>query len=134
VILVSTAHARNTVAEYSIKDALSGAKAQSKLGDEVRFYFGEQVHEKVAKRFFQARTNKKTNAFGKSDERACQWVFLSAMLALRDRALLEGGNAVINIRSNYKRKLTSSDETFRCGAGALIAGVALVGDIVVLEE
>jgi uncharacterized protein YbjQ (UPF0145 family) len=54
------------------------------------------------------------------------------MLALKDRAVKEGGNAVINIKSNYKNNLTSNKETFQCGAGAVIAGVALTGEVVKL--
>lgn len=73
------------------------------------------------------------NAFNKTDEKACNWAFLSAMIALKDRAVREGGNAVINIKSNYKNNLTSSEKTFQCGAGALMAGVALTGEVVTLK-
>ncbi|MDE1308731.1 hypothetical protein L9W77_17725 [Vibrio aestuarianus] len=77
---------------------------------------------------------KKTNAFNKTDEEACNWVFLSAMIALKDRAIKEGGNAVVNIKSNYKNNLTSSNDTFQCGAGAVMAGVALSGEVVKLKK
>jgi uncharacterized protein YbjQ (UPF0145 family) len=87
----------------------------------------------VSRDLGESRTNKKTNAFGKSDKEACQWVFLSAMIALHNRALEQGGNAVINIKSNYRNNLTVSDTTFQCGAGALMSGVALVGTVVRLE-
>jgi len=75
----------------------------------------------------------KTNAFGKSDLQACQHVFLSAVIELQDRARKEGGNAVVNIKSNYRNELTESPTEFTCGAGAVIAGVALVGDVVTLK-
>ena len=61
-------------------------------------------------------------------------MFLSAVLALQERARAEGGNAVINIKSNYKDHLTESATEFTCGAGALIAGVALKGDVVTLKK
>lgn len=128
----ASAFARDDVGNYSIQDALSQDAAKSKLGDDVRFYFGEQKHSAVKQNLGEFKTNKKTNAFNKSDEEACQWVFLSAMLALKDRAVKEGGNAVINIKSNYRNNLTSSSETFQCGAGAVIAGVALTGEVVKL--
>ena len=48
--------------------------------------------------------------------------------------LKEGGNAVINIKSNYKNNTTESDTTFKCGAGNIMAGVALIGTVVRLEE
>lgn len=130
--LASVAYARDSVSDYSVKEALTLEVAKTKLGNSVSFYFGSQPHGKVVKIFGEFKTNKKTNAFNKSDLQACQWVFLSAMISLRDRALKEGGNAVINIRSNYKGSLTSSSSKFRCGAGNLIAGVALIGTVVSL--
>ncbi|MED5523314.1 excinuclease ABC subunit A [Gallaecimonas pentaromativorans] len=125
--------ARDSINDYSVKDAMAQSEAKEILGDKIRFYFGDQPHGKVLKTFGEFRTNQKTNAFGKSDEKACKWVFLSAMKSLKQRAETEGGNAVINIRSNYRNNLTTSDTTFKCGAGAIIAGVALVGDVVTLK-
>jgi uncharacterized protein YbjQ (UPF0145 family) len=130
-LAASPAFARNTIHDYSINGAL--ASGADKVGSDVALYFAGQPHAPVVKSFGEAATNKKTNAFGKSDEAACQHVFLSAMLQLQDRARQQGGNAVINIRSNYKGEETPSATTFRCGAGAVVAGVALKGDVVTLE-
>ena len=126
--------ARDSVSSYSIEEAFAVQKLRHKLGTDVDFYFGEQKHGKVKTDLGEWRSNKKTNAFNKSDKRACQRVLYSALISLRDRAQLEGGNAVINIQSNYKNVVTSSETTFRCGAGALMAGVALIGTVVTLEK
>jgi len=125
--------ARDDVAAYSLADIMGSQLGKEKLGGEVKFYFGSSKHSRVLKEFGEFSTSKKTNAFGKSDTKACQWAFLSAMIALRDRALLEGGNAVVNIKSNYKHNLTSSNDTFQCGAGAVMAGVALTGSVVTIK-
>jgi uncharacterized protein YbjQ (UPF0145 family) len=58
---------------------------------------------------------------------------LSALLALHQRAITLGANAVVNIRSNYKNDLFRSDTEYTCGAGGLMAGVALIGDFVLIE-
>jgi uncharacterized protein YbjQ (UPF0145 family) len=131
---LNTAYARDDVGSYSIAEALSLEDAKNKLGSNIQFYFGSQTHPKIEKNFGNTATNKKTNAFNKSDKEACQWVFLSAMLQLKDRAEKEGGNAVINIKSNYKNNLTTSDTEFKCGAGTFMAGVALTGDVVKLAQ
>lgn len=134
LLLVPTSlSARDSIGAYSIKEALELEQAKSRIGSNVKFYFGKQKHAKVIKKFGEFRSNKKTNAFGKTDEAACQWAFLSALISLRDRATREGGNAVINIKSNYKNNLTSSEKDFQCGAGAFVAGVALVGNVVKLK-
>ena len=130
-LAASHAFARNTVSDYLINDALNSDPG--KVGSDVALYFAGQPHAPVAKSFGEAATNKKTNAFGKSDEQACQHVFLSAVLELQDRARKEGGNAVIDIKSNYKDQETASATTFTCGAGAVIAGVALKGEVVTLK-
>ncbi|MCF1427019.1 MAG: excinuclease [Shewanella sp.] len=133
-LLAAPSFARDEIGNYTIADAMALPVAQSKLGHDVTFYFGNQAHPEVEKALSEIKTNKKTNAFNKSDEEACQWVFLSAMLELKNRAIKEGGNAVINIKSNYRNNLTTSEETFQCGAGTLVAGVALTGEIVKLKQ
>jgi len=52
------------------------------------------------------------------------------LLALQNRAKREGGNAVVNISSYYKKKTVSSKTRFECHAGAFIAGAALIGKVV----
>tara|TARA_R110001599_G_scaffold26935_23_gene95115 strand:- start:2136 stop:2588 length:453 start_codon:yes stop_codon:yes gene_type:complete len=133
VFCSSHSFARDSIRAYSISSIMSSEVAKSKLGTDVSFYFGDQSYGKAIKDFGGFKTNKKTNAFAKSDEDACNWVFLSAMISLKERAIKEGGNAVVDIKSNYKNNLTSSSETFQCGAGAVMAGIALTGKVVTLE-
>jgi hypothetical protein len=128
----SHAFARDTIANFPIADALQSEPG--KVGDDVALYFAGQNHPDVAKSFGEFATNKKTNAFGKSDEVACKHVFLSAVIELQERARKEGGNAVINIKSNYRNELRESATEYTCGAGAVIAGVALTGDVVTLRK
>ena len=113
-------HARDTRHEFAIAGVMENEGFANRL-EGVSFYFGE------------FRTNKKTNAFGKSDLEACQWVMLSALVQLHVRARSLGADAVINIRSNYKNREFTSETHYICGAGGLMAGVALIGDIVDLE-
>jgi hypothetical protein len=124
--------AREDVSEFSIENVMSLEQAKEKLGAEVRFYFGNQKHGKILKNWGEVSTNKKTNAFLKSDEEACTQAFLSALITLSKRAIKEGGNAVIKIKSNYKSKEFDSATSYQCGAGNVLAGVALKGTIVKL--
>lgn len=133
-LFLNSAFARDTIENYSVSDTLALEQSKSILGNDISFYFGNTEHPPILKNFVEFRTNNKTNAFNKTDKEACQWVFLSSMKALRDKARSLGANAVINIQSNYRDNLTISDTTFQCGAGAIIAGVALVGDVVTLDK
>jgi uncharacterized protein YbjQ (UPF0145 family) len=126
--------ARDSVENYVVADALGGAEGKEKVRDDVGLYFAGQHHASVEKSYGEVATNKKTNAFNKTDEVACEHVFLSAVLELQDNARRQGGNAVINIRSNYHNDETSSPTEYVCGAGAVIAGVALKGEVVKLRR
>jgi hypothetical protein len=126
------ADARDKVGQFSVADFMANPEHAEKLAG-VRFFFGDQPHPEVIRELGEDRTNLKTNAFGKKDAVACDWVMLSAMLALHNRALQLGANAVINIKSNYKNNIVSSSTEYSCGAGAFVAGVALIGTFVTIE-
>lgn len=126
ILSATVAQARDDIEKYSVQDLLATEKAKNALLD-VPLYFASQKHQKVTRTYGEVITNKKTNAFNKSDAEACNWVMLSALKALQERALREGMDAVVNIQSYYKKRKFISETQFECGAGALMAGVALKG-------
>ncbi|MEZ2350879.1 excinuclease ABC subunit A [Caballeronia sp. RCC_10] len=128
----SQSFARNTIRIYPVAPAL--VSEPDKVDKNIPLYFAGQAHPRVVKSLGEFATNKKTNAFGKSDEDACKHVFLSAVRELQERARKEGGNAVINIKSNYQNVERESATEFTCGAGAVVAGVALKGEVVKLKD
>jgi len=130
-VMSGMADARDTRLKLPIKDAMEANDAKTRLGSEVQFFFGADA-PKPAQVIGTWSSNKKTNFANKTDKEGCEWAFLSAMLALRDRALTEGGNAVINIESNYKNIKFVSATEYECGAGAIMGGVALRGTVVKL--
>src|SRR5687767_11942348 len=134
VIALPSADARNDLNRYPIKDALNAPAAKEKLNRGIKFYFGGQKHPKAAQSFGEFTANKKTNAFNKSDKEACEWSFLSAMISFQDRALKEGGNAVNNINSYYRKDEISSATEYECGNGSMVAGVTFKGEVVKLEK
>jgi uncharacterized protein YbjQ (UPF0145 family) len=109
-------------------------EAQDKLDGSIKFYFGDQPTRQVLTNLGSDVSNRKTNAFGKSDEKARNCALLSAMVALQTRAQQLGANAVINIVSYYNKRVMSSVTEFECHAGAIIAGVALKGDFVKIAD
>ncbi len=127
------ANARNTKHMFSIDEALNSATDKSRLDKTLPMYFGDQSHPAIATRFGTFTSNRKTNSFNKSDKTACEWAFLSAMLALQERARIEGGNAVVNIRSYYKKQMISSRSEYMCGAGNVVSGVTFLGTVVKLK-
>jgi len=123
--------ARDTYLKLPIKDAMENAEAKDRLGTDVKFVFGSPGPV-GAKDLGTFTSNKKTNFANKSDKEGCEWAFLSAMISLKERAIAEGGNAVINIQSYYKKKEFTSATEYECVAGAIMGGVALRGTVVKL--
>jgi uncharacterized protein YbjQ (UPF0145 family) len=132
--VAATAQARDTKLMLPLSEAMSDNDAKSRLGDSVKFYFGNQPTPHVLERLGTGKTNQKTNSFAKSPEKACDWAFLSAMLSLKKRAAELGANAVINIVSNYKNEEMASDTQYECHDGAFVSGVALKGEFVKLKQ
>jgi hypothetical protein len=128
--LVSPAFARDSRLEFSIQEALSSDTAVGKINPDIKLYFADEKSPAVIKQFGEYKTNKKTNAFNKSDAVACEWVFLTAVIQMQAKAAELGADAIINIKSNYKNIEYSSSSKYQCGAGGIIAGVALKGDFV----
>lgn len=134
LLLPALGQTRDDRNRYSIEEAMNTSDAKSKLDRGYSFYFGSPSNRNVLENHGEFMSNKKTNAVGKSDKEACQWAFLSALLSFQDRIASEGGNAVINLRSYYKKGDFRSETEFECGNGAIMAGVTFVGDVVTLAE
>jgi hypothetical protein len=129
-----TSVARDTVYSPKFADVLimDHPKIQTRLDDSIKLYFGDQPTPKVLSTLGQNTSNWTTNGFGKDDQFGCKWAAYSALVALQVRAKHLGADAVINISSNYKNNLSTSQTEFECHAGTFVIGVALKGTFVKL--
>ncbi|HSU77387.1 MAG TPA: excinuclease ABC subunit A [Burkholderiales bacterium] len=135
LVIALPAAARDDRLKFPVQGALAkGQSYKEKLDPQIKLYFGKPSKLKVAKTIGEWTSNKKTNAFNKTDQEACDIAFISAAVSLQDRAKREGGNAVINIHSVYKNDKFESASEYMCGAGTTMAGVALRGTVVTLGK
>lgn len=125
---VSPAMARDDIFPLLLANVMASPDVTERIDGTVKFYFGDTSHPKVLNALGEYVTNQKTNAFGKSDQTACYWVFTSALLELQKRAHELGANAVVNIHSFYRKEDISSMTQVPCHRGFTTAGVALKGD------
>lgn len=134
VVLSSTiaavAWARTTFHDLSVAEAKQSSQS-GQLRD-VPFYMAGEAHPKVAKDLGEFTSNRRTNAFNKSDVDACHIAFLSAIIALQERAKDLGGDAVIDIQSTTRHNDLTSATEYRCAAGNVVANVVLTGHAVKL--
>ena len=129
-VVATRADARNDKLHLPIATVLNGPQAKQRLDPGVALYFGKQPYAAPAQRMGTFAANEKTNFVNKTDEEGCNWVFLSAVRKLQEHARRNGGNAIVNIVSNYKNQEFSSETEFECGAGNIVGGVALRGEVV----
>jgi uncharacterized protein YbjQ (UPF0145 family) len=135
LVVAFPAAARDDRLKFPVEGALAkGQNYKEKIDPQIKLYFGKPSKLKVAKTIGEWTSNKKTNAFNKSDQDACDLAFISAAVSLQDRAKREGGNAVINIHSVYKNDKFESPSEYLCGAGTTMAGVALRGTVVTIGK
>jgi hypothetical protein len=121
--------ARNTEHLFSVKTAVESATGREKLLD-VPFYFAGQKHPGKHEVIGEWKANRSTRGIFRSDAQACQIAFLSALIALQERAEREGGDAIVGIKSMTRGVETSSASKYRCVAGATVVHVALSGTVV----
>lgn len=129
-VLPAVSQARDTALYLPFDKVIADMTAAKKLDGTVNFYLaGVQPKGSVSVVLPGVVTNKKTNAFNKSDNDACEWVLQSAILQMNEAAKNAGANAVTNIVSFYKKNERKDPATYECHAGAIMAGVALKGDL-----
>jgi hypothetical protein len=128
----TSAHASNRTVLLPLQEAIQAATAAGKLDGSVKFYLADSgpAEARIVER--DVVTNRKTNAFAKSDHSACLWAAQSALITLQDAARKAGANAVVNIVSYYKKHENRQSVDYECHAGGVVAGVALKGDLAVL--
>jgi hypothetical protein len=119
IAAVGNVHARDTKLMLPIEPAMAVADSKDKLEGNVKFYFGDQKHPKVLTKLGSDSTSKKTNAFGKSDETACNWAFLSAMVQLEKRL----SSLALMLSSISLATMSTMSTPVRPNSSAMLAGL-----------
>ncbi len=134
ITAVSPVFAKDSWHKFSAKEAQDSSLGKEKLKPEIKLYMKGEKHAKIIKTLGEFKTNRRTRGFGRSAQAACEWTFVTALMALQDRAIREGGNAVVDIYSITKNKEFVSAEKYSCAKGGLAANVALMGTVAKLAE
>ncbi len=122
--------AAEKVVHLPFADAVAAATRDGKLDGSVKFYLaGKAPVGQMTVVNDNVTTNKKTNAFGKSDSETCNWALQSALITLQGAAKQAGANAVVDIQSNYNNQPYSDPTNYECHKGFLMSGVALKGKL-----
>jgi hypothetical protein len=119
--------ARDAVHHLDFKKVVAAATKDGQLDGSVRFYLKGQAHNEARQTFAAAVSNKKTNAFGKGEEEACEWALRSVLISFQEKAKSQGANAVVDLISYYKKRPWTNKSQYECHVGALMAGVAMQG-------
>lgn len=127
LVLSSASQARDDSMMFPFQEAVELGLSSGKLDGSVKFYLSGAKTPKIANKLGDDTANKKTNGVGKSDQEACNWALLSALVAFENSAKAKGANAVVDMHSFYKRNTVKDAVNFQCGAGNIMAGVTMKG-------
>ncbi|SDZ74663.1 hypothetical protein SAMN05660420_00091 [Desulfuromusa kysingii] len=127
--LVAQTQAADNWYKFSAQEAMDSSLGNDKLRPEIRLYMKGQKHPGIVKKMGEYKANKRTNGFGKSAQQVCERAFISALMALQDRAVREGGNAVIDIYTITKNIEFESATEYSCIKGGVVGNVALMGTV-----
>jgi len=133
IFLVGSAQARDDFKMRPIAAALKSDEAR-KLDPNFKIFFGKQAYPKVEKSLGETGMKRSTSRSETEDFDPCAHAFVRAMLDFQERARAAGGNAVINVRSNYKNNEVSSETEYTCVSGSFITAVAFKGELVKLAQ
>ena len=128
----AAANGSDKILTLSLDDLKAHPEFPAKVPTDIKFFYGDQA-AKVSKVIGPVAVTRKSSKKYSNPSGSCQWAMFSALIGLAEEARLQGGNAVINIKSNFANVETSSETHFKCGVGNLMVGVALKGEIVVVE-
>jgi hypothetical protein len=117
--------AADKIVHYPFADGVTAATQSGKLDGTVKFYLaGNQPGGQVTIVNDDIEISRRTNAFGKDDQKSCDWVLQSVLISLQDEARKAGANAVVDIVSNFD-KVYSDPQNYECHVGFLMSGVVL---------
>jgi hypothetical protein len=116
-----------------LSDVIGAAQYADKVPTDIKFYFAD-APVTVRQALGPVKTSRKSNNYKNHNApESCRWAMVSALIALAEEARLQGGNAVVGIKSNFGDVESSSRDSFKCGVGGIMVGVALKGEIAVVE-
>ncbi len=134
LMLSASAHARDEYKLRPIEAALKSDEAKQRLDPNFKIFFGKQAHPKIEKNLGETAMKRSTTMSESDDFDPCVHAFVRAMLDFQERTRAIGGNAVTNVRSNYKNNEVSSETEYTCVSGSLVTAVAFKGEMVKLAE
>lgn len=133
-LMLGSAHARDVENMRPIEAALKSDEAKKRLSPNFKIFFGKQAAPKVEKSLGETTMKRSTTRTATDDYDPCVHAFVRAMLDFQERARAAGGNAVVNVRSNYKNTEISSETEYTCVSGSMVTAVSFKGDLVKLAE
>ena len=125
----SSALARDTSLNVDLRQALDTQEFKTALGDDVAFFLRADKPAAIENRSAPFFINSSTGR-GMPDEKTCLNMTLRALVAMRNRARQEGGNAIVDLVSFYQEHETGDGSMIDCHAGSYVrARVTLKGSV-----
>ena len=130
----SSALARDESIYLDLRKALSSSEFKSALGDDIVFFVRGDPTPAVEMELLTIPMTSTTSR-GRPSEQNCLAMLLRALAAMRDSARRQGGNAVIDLASNYGGEIPADASVVDCKHGRQVsARVVLRGTVARLSR
>ena len=133
MVLVCMVFARSDFLPIDLSKVTSGEQGKQKLRG-VHFFMKGATHPEVAVNMGDVHSSKKTRSFGRGDEEACEVALLSTLIAIEKKAKSVGADAVIDIESYSRDKVSADSTKLECNVGSTVANMAVRGTMVRLKK
>jgi|SRR5258706_11659398 len=135
IATISGPPARAAVIVMDFQQALNSDDVKSALGHDVAFYLSGMTTPTIQKTFQVVGGRSTTIRGSGTPQKNCLRVLLKVLQTLHDQARRQGGNAVVNIVSDYKNKEVANSSTIECYTGdTVMAHVTLKGFVAVVDQ
>ncbi len=127
--LVYPAEARNVPYRLPLQPLLDSPQFRDSGSSDMMFLFGNTPSVPGISVISSLVVTRKARIPGKADEIACATAMVAALRELRDHAVRQGGNAVVNVNSAFRGNIFSSATDYECHAGSHSVVITLQASI-----
>lgn len=133
MVLVCVAFARSDFLQMELPKVTGGEQGKQKLSG-VQYFMKGTNHPEVEINMGEVHSTKKTRNVGRGDYESCEVAALSALIAIEKKAKSMGADAVIDIESYTRDKISADTTKIECNVGSTVAHMAIRGTMVRLKK
>lgn len=133
ILFVTAVFARSDYVYLDAQQVANGPQGKQRLSG-IAYFMKGQNHPAVVQELGEVHSSKKTRNLGRGDEESCEIALVSALIAIEKKAKSMGADAVINMESYTRDKISADTTKLECNVGSAVANMAVRGTMVKFQK